>query len=306
MKKVAVYFSAKGAMDYPFTSEGYLRTYFKLSEKIQEKGGEFYIVRGEDTYLGNGKFSQSWQFINGELVESGEVKVDMIYDKGTDPKHFLVLEEDFPVLNPKYINDVCTDKYKTYEIFGELCPKTFQVKNEEELQRALINIPSEKKVIKPIDSEEGKGVFIGSEQYILHECPHDFPLLAQEFLDSSSGIPGLVEGLHDFRIVMVNGEIVFSFLRTPPEGQYKANVAQGGGLKFIYSDHIPEIFVNIAKKVDEHFANYPKRFLGVDFALTQSGPKIIELNSRVGLPYKNPPEELEKFLDKLAELLLAD
>ncbi len=305
MKKIAVYFSAKGAMDYPFTKDYYFWNYGELSKKIEELGGDFYVVRGDDTYLGDGKFSQSWKFVDGKLEESGEVVVDAIYDKGTDPEHFLVLEEDFPVLNPKYINDVCTDKYRTYELFEEFCPKTILVNNEEELEKALAEIPSEKKVIKPIDDEEGNGVFIGSEEYILNECPHEFPLLAQEFLDSSAGIPGMMTGVHDFRIALLNGEVIFTFYRTPPEGDLRANVARGGKLTIVEPEDIPAEFMEIAKKIDAHFANYPKRFFGVDVALTPNGPKIIELNSRLGL-LPLPGHHFENLIAGIAKVLLGD
>lgn len=305
MKKVAVYFSATGAMDYPFTKDYYFNNYNQLSEKIREKGGEFYVVRGEDTYLGNGKFSQSWQFQNGKLIETGEIIIDAIYDKGTDSDHFLEVEEGFPVLNPKYINDVCTDKYKTYELFGEFCPKTILVNSEEELTKAVKEVPSEKKVIKPVDDEEGNGVFIGSEEYILNGCPHEFPMLVQEFLDSSAGVPGLIEGIHDFRIALLNGEVIFSFLRTPPEGELLANVARGGTLTLVDPEDIPAEFIEIAKKIDDHLKDYPKRFFGVDLALTPHGPRIIELNSRLGL-LPLPGYYFDNLIEKLSDVLLAD
>ncbi len=295
MKKIAVFFRKPGAKDYPFTKKGYLEAYQELDKQIRKRGAELYITRDNSTYLGNGKFTKSWQFKENKIVETGEITADHIYDKGEFQS-----DEKVPVLNNKFINEVCTDKWKTYQLFKDFCPVTFLVQNENELTEALKNIPSDKKVIKPLDGEEGRGVFIGNDTYI-KSCEYKFPLLAQEFLDTSSGIPNVYIGMHDLRVVFMNGEIIYAFYRTPPEGALIANLAQGGSLKVIAKKDIPAEIFEITKIIQKNFKN--DYCFGVDIGFVNGKPKIIELNSRVALFSPKRGEEFQMFIEKLAELL---
>lgn len=296
MKKIAVFFKLPKAKDYPFTEKEYWGTYQQLDLEIQKAGGTLYIVRGNATYLGNGEFSKSWQFKNGDLVETGKIKVDQIYDKGefkTDGK--------VKVLNNEFVNEICTNKYKTYQLFKEFCPETFLVKNENEFSEALEKLKGEKKVIKPIDGEEGHGVFIGNDEY-LKDCKYEFPMLVQEFLDTSDGIPGIYKGIHDLRLVYINGEIIFSFYRTPPAGKLLANVAQGGKLVLIPREEIPEQVFKITEVIKKNFKN--DHCFSVDIGFVKGEPKIIELNSRVGLLSPDRGVVFKVFMEKLSQILM--
>lgn len=298
MKNIAVFFKQPGAKDYPFTKEEYWNSYHELDEVIRKLGSEFYVVRHQDTYVGNGLFSHSWRFKDGELVEFGPVNIDVLYDKGE-----FQTDNTIPILNGREINEICTDKYKTYELFGAYCPETLQVHSNDEFLQALKSIPGEKKVIKPVDDEEGNGVFIGDDAYI-KKCPYEFPLLVQEFLDSTKGIPGIIDGIHDFRVAILNGEIVYAFVRTPPEGSLLANIALGGKMIILEASEIPDSIMEVVNGVDSHMKQYGIRFYGIDVAFTPRGPKIIELNSRLGLHENSRHSVFVLFKQKLAELLV--
>jgi len=300
MKKIAVFFKQPGVKDYPFNKSEYWNSYLELNTEIEKIGAEFYIVRDNTTYLGNGKFSKSWKFKNGDLVETGEIIVDKIYDKGD-----FQADNTVSVLNNEFVNEICTDKWKTYELFKEFCPETILIRNENEFENALKKIKSSKKVIKPLDDEKGNGVFIGKSEY-LKNCPHEFPLLVQDFLDTSGGVPGISEeGLHDFRVAILNGEFLFSFLRTPPKGELMANIAQGGACQIIEKSDIPKSVQKILSKIETIFGAYGDYFFGLDVGFVDGIPKIIELNSRVGLQenarhpiFRNVKVELAKALVK--------
>ncbi|MCP4522955.1 MAG: ATP-grasp domain-containing protein [Candidatus Gracilibacteria bacterium] len=296
MKKVAVFFKQEGIMDYPFTKDEYLESYKELDLEIKNLGAEFYIVRDNTTYLGNGVFSNSWKFIDNQVVETGEIKIDVIYDKGE-----FLSDDSLPVLNSKFVNDVCTDKYKTYQMFKEFCPETILVNNEEEFENALLVLAGDKKVIKPLDGEEGNGVFIGDHEY-LKSCQYGFAMLVQEFLDTSAGIPGIYVGIHDLRLVYINGEIIFSFYRTPPEGELLANISQGGGVGLIDVNNLPNAVLEISNIVKANFEG--DYCFGIDIGFVDGTPKIIELNSRVGLQASSRGDVFVKFKKRIAELLV--
>ena len=300
--KIAVFFLDPLARDYPLDKKEYWISYQELAAEIENLGGEFFVVRGQKTFLGNGKFSKSWQFKNGNLVETGEISVDKIYDKSIDGVEFRG-DGRTPILNPKFVNDVCTNKFLTAEIFPEFCPQTFLAKNETEFLENLKKIRTKKKVAKPVDGDEGKNVFIGDDEF-LKKCPRKFPILLQEFLDSSDGIPGIFRGLHDFRVVAANGEIIFSFFRTPAAGSLISNFSRGGRINFFDKKKIPPEIFPILKKIDEKFAPHGDRVFGADFVFTKNGPKIIELNSRVGLQQNSRHPSVKFFKKKLAEILV--
>ena len=205
MKKVAVFFKQPKWMDYPLDDDEYLSLYKDLSEYIENLWWDFYIVRDNKTYLWSWVFSKSWKFSNGKVIETGKIKVNIIYDKWE-----FITDNKVDVFNSEYINDVCTDKYKTYQLFKDYSPKTIRVTNQEEFDNWLKNISWEKKVIKPIDWEEWNWVFIWDDKY-LKNCDYSFPLLIQEFLDTSDWIPGIYKWIHDLRIVYSNSEIIYSF-----------------------------------------------------------------------------------------------
>jgi glutathione synthase/RimK-type ligase-like ATP-grasp enzyme len=298
-KKVAVFFKDPEPKGYPFDKDEYWVAYQELDKEFHKLGARFYIVRSNDTYLGNGTFSKSWQFKDGDLVETGEITVDKIYDKGsfkTDGK--------ISVLNNEIINRICNDdKYETYKLFKKYCPETILVNNEEEFLKALFQIKGNKKVIKPIDGSCGKDVFIGDDEY-LKNCQYKFPLLVQEFLDTSDGIPGIYQGIHDLRIIFINNEIGMCFFRTPPKGGLLANVSLGGSSIVVDHDCIPQSVLKIAKEVNQHLSQYGDRIFSVDFGFGKGKPKIIELNSSVGLQENKRYPTAKIFKEKLTKFLL--
>lgn len=296
MKKVAVFFKESWINDYPFTKEEYLESYKELDTEIKNLWAEFFIVRDNSTYLGNWNFSNSWKFKNWEIIENWEITIDVIYDKWE-----FNTDDTIPVLNNKFVNEVCTDKHKTYEMFTEFCPKTLLVNNEEEFDAALSTIDGDMKVIKPLDGEEWNGVYIWNSEY-LKWCEYIYPLLVQEFLDTSDGIPGIYKWIHDLRLVYINWEIIFSFYRTPPVGTLLANISQWGGVGLIEPKDLPKTVLDISNVVKEKF-DWDYCF-GIDIGFVKWKPKIIELNSRVWLQASSRGEVFVKFKKRIAKLLV--
>lgn len=303
MKKVAVYFLDPAEQGYPLNKNDYFRAYIELSDEVTRQGGEFFIVRSQQTYQGGGKFSTSWQLKSGAIVETGPVEVDVIYDKGG----FIVDDTTVPILNPRELDEICTNKWLTYQEFSKYCPTTLVSHSLDELIENIQKIITDIVVIKPIGGEEGTDVFIGNKNEvsaIAKEQALSYPMLVQEFIDSSNGIPGIVDGIHDFRIVVLNGEFAYSYVRTPPKDSLKANVALGGTMKIIKRQQIPEPFLEVLRHVDTKMSHIKPRLYGIDLALTPNGPRIIELNSKVGLLENAAGEVYKGFKEKVVTVLL--
>ncbi len=301
-KKVVVFFDRPGVMEYPLDVEMYLEAHIELAELIEERGGDYYFVRGGSSHLGGGKFSQSWKFNNGTPIEAGEVAADIIYDKGS-PK--VKLEPGIDIVNSQFMNAICEDKFKTYELFPELSPKTVIATNQDELMRAVTDINSEMIVIKPTVGYGGAGVEVLSRKKAKTHKIGPTPILVQQFIDTSGGIKGLTEGVHDLRLVIIGGEIITAMVRKPPKGSLVANLKIGGSLTVINLGNLPSSAVKLAKNVDSIFKKYPKRVYSIDMAYEGTRPYLIELNSRPGLWNRARGKAAIDFQEKLVTLLLS-
>ncbi len=281
MKTIAIFFTQPGFDDDPFDDPQYRDAYYFLGKLLQEKGIRWLIARGIDTYKGDNVFTRSWLYDQGTFRErTGDIEVDLVFNKGKFEPRGMV-----KTLNDPELEQICDDKAKTYKRFTALCPRSHKARTDEELRAALDDMSSDRMVVKPLDKGGGEGIVIGTREEIL-ASPREFPLLVQEFVDTSAGIPGLTPGHHDFRINVLGGRIPSVLLRIPQEGSLLANVSQGGSKQVLPPDCIPAPVHHIIHTIDEAFAQFPTRFYSIDVGRDRSGQwKLFELNSQPGVSY---------------------
>jgi len=301
MRTIAIYFTKPNFDDYPFDDPEYRGGYELIGSMITEKGGRCCIVRG-DTYKGNNEFSRGWEFRDGKYVAIDvPIRADIIFNKGRTS-----WDANATIINDPQLDTLCTDKSATYKLFATHSPMTVVVRNAKELEEALEKIPGELVVTKPLDGEGGKGVTIGDRATVTGTVSH-YPFLIQQLIDTSGGIPGLTDSRHDLRVIIVEGEIVGAFLRTPKEGSYVSNVSQGGSIREVPVDHLPEGAEKIVADVEKEFSRFPKHVYSVDMGRDKSGTwKIIELNAQPGLSIADYKEGSggKRLFERIVSLLL--
>lgn len=298
MKQIAVFFEYPGALDYPFDSDRYLNTHRELAAEIEALGCEYRIVRHLDTYEGKGRFTKSWRFEDGCVVDNGPLQADVVFDKGC------FTPDDFdPVFNCRAVNRICTDKWETYGLFEAQSPYSILVESKADLAAALARIQTELKVIKPVSGLQGEGVRIETSENLMANGI-DMPVIVQEFLDSGGGIPGIVDGVHDFRVTLLNGEVICALVRKPPPGQLVAAIARGATMSVVERPSIPKSMLDMAMFVDRRFQRYGQRLYSVDMAMTPDGPRLIELNSRVALRENKTHPDFRRLKELLAGVLV--
>ena len=178
------------------------------------------------------------------------------------------------------------------------------VTSAEKLDECIEKIPGSIIVAKPTDQTGGAGVFIGNKKEIVPQIK-EFPYIIQEYIDTSEGIPGLIDSTHDLRLVSLQGEVVLAFIRTPPPGNILANVSKGGSLIEVMKKDIPEGALAIFKSVDTALSHFKQRIYSIDMGRNSDGRwMIIELNSRPALFSAKQGKTFEYFQEKLADLLL--
>ena len=299
---IATYFTAPGFADPPFDSAGYAAAYRALGERVRERGAEFVIVRGRDSHRGRGIFARGWRLEADGFTEVTEpFTVDVLFDKGDE----WLPDGCFVIVNSKECWQLCNIKYRTYGLFPHLFPTTKLVRKPGGLLRALPKLHSTIVAAKPPAGACGRGVVIAPRDELPAKVT-EYPLLVQAFIDTSRGIPGLVESTHDLRVVVVGGIVAFALVRTPAQGSLVANLDQGGSIRLLDVEGLPADVLAIVEEVDRSLSRFPERVYSIDMGLHEEREwKIIELNAPPGLPWPEWGEEVFHYYDVLAAHLVA-
>jgi glutathione synthase/RimK-type ligase-like ATP-grasp enzyme len=205
-------------------------------------------------------------------------------------------------VNSLRFTQMLNDKLVTSMIFHKWSKKSWIVNNPEKLRNILPKIKSRKLVIKPISESGGKNVHILRKEEALSKVAFSNDYIIQEFIDSSSGVPGVSDNMHDLRLVFINNKLCYAYIREPKEGNYLANLSQGGTLSIVPTDAIPTSLRPIIRCVNSVFETFNPRIYSIDFMFDENKrPWIIELNSMPGLYFT--PQEKPYMLDLYQELI---
>lgn len=275
--------------------------YEKLMSDSEKKGWQVFVLTRK-TYQGNGLFKGSWKYKQGNYYQYFKpVALNLVYDR-TGGVIFPPKENTKTIfVNRRDFKELCWDKWITYQTLnkvralrkvkpkeGSFLPKTYWIGEEHKLYSVINKIDGNMIVLKPYNGLKGIGIFIGTKKKALDFVfSKKYPkYIYQEFIDTSNGIPAVTNGVHDLRVVVVNGKIVWSHLRTPPNGSFMANVAQGGEIKEVDLELIPISIKLIVRAISKLFYNqYDNPLFSLDFGIDKFGlPKLIELNDQIGFP----------------------
>ena len=312
-RKIAMYFHKRKLEKDPFSTFGTKRSvyhdFFRLG---MERGFDMYIASGKENYTEPLTFGGAYQY-NGKFFEpcAEALKMDTVFDR-SGGMFFPTENIGHKVLNNIYFKSLCNNKNEAYKIIGEFMPKSADIEDRDALMKQLESFPqSTRAVLKPAKGMCGKGIIIDYPEKIAAESIEGGrEYILQEFVDTSAGIPGIINGHHDLRVVIVNGEIVLSHVRAPREGSLLANVAQGGSIKEVPVKDIPKFIVDVVKKIqasiDEKF-DYP--LYSIDLGIQEKKKLFVfELNDQIGFPseqMKAKGDFLDKILDSLERRALA-
>jgi len=304
MRRVAMSFSRPFEGSEPLSHIGFkLPVYFDLFDLLLKQGWEGYVTTRK-TYQGDGVFDGVWQYQGkGFAKEDRRVRMDLIYDRTGGLKFPPEKKEAVIVVNNRDFKELCADKWLAWQELNLILPmpQTYLVGEKKNLPSILSKIEGDWVVLKPLNGLMGLGIFVGpKEKAVDFEFDRKYSeYIVQEFVNTNGGFLGLVEGLHDLRVVIINGKIVWSHLRTPPEGSFKANVAQGGGIKEVEVSQLPESIREASLVAAKLFLEkYDNPLFSVDFGLGPDGPKVFEINDQIGFPAPGMKQK-DLFLNEL-------
>jgi hypothetical protein len=274
--------------------------YYYFFEYGKKSGLDMYLASGKENYLGGLNFKNPL-FFNGINFEArGEIIcADAIYDRSGGLK--FPPPEIKKILNTIEFKTLCNDKNCMYSLLANFMPASIEIKNQDELKTALQSFPAEKiAVLKPANGLGGKGIFIDLPEILSEvnlEPGKNYVL--QQFINTSGGIKNIIPGKHDLRIIIIAGEIIMAHVRTPKEGHYLANVAQGGKIEELPLKKIPPKAMKMTREIQKIIdKKYGFPIYSIDFGFEKNRPYVFELNDTIGLPSEKMPS-YKIFIQKL-------
>jgi len=129
-------------------------------------------------------------------------------------------------------------------------------------------------IVKLVESAQGKGVVLTETKKAAESVIGAFRglkanFLVQEFISEAAG--------EDVRCLVIGGKVVGAMKRKAADGDFRANVHQGGSVEATKLTRAERaVAVKAAKIMGLNVA-------GVDFLRSKSGPKVLEINSSPGL-----------------------
>lgn len=243
---------------------------------------------------------------NGENWEKiNNIELDGVYDKFKyDPETKKLkqkISEEVGILNDTELEEICKDKLKTYQLFPDYVPETREA-SKENIGDMLEK--HSKVVFKPRYGFAGEGVKIIESIEEFEEPENSEHFILQAFIETD-GIPELgVEGPHDLRTIVIDGEIQNgNYVRVPDEGLI-SNISRGGNQVYVDRDELPGNIVEIIEDMKSEFERFQPAIFSVDFMLDKNGkPWIVELNSKPGTYYHHEVKDIEKELPKIRNIL---
>lgn len=287
-KKVGICFSKDFEGQTPLSHiQKKYQVYLRFLDLCQKENWDVFILTGK-TYIGNGVFNGVWSYNKGGFhIQRKKVKIDLVYDRTGGISFPLQADNSFKVVNIREFKILCWDKWKTYKQIGAYMPKTFWVGEFENCKKVLPRIKTDWVVLKPINGLKGLGIYVGPKNKAVSFKPTPGKkYIAQEFINTSKGIPGICLGFHDLRVVVVNNKIVWSHVRIPPEGSFKANVAGGGNLMEVVYKKVPDCIKDVVKIISGKFyQKYDNPVFSIDFGIGRDKKAFVfEINDTIGFP----------------------
>lgn len=282
--------------------------YTQLATLAQQNGVNIYRASTDWYDTETRSFRQAWHFDGTDWVLAYKIGPDVIYDKAADSTKTRSIKtsllREFPFINSLPFTLHAGSKSLVSQAFRQFAKPYFIVNSLEELSATAHQIPGEKIVVKPDRGNSGEGIFIG-EKKILAQQSITFPVLIQEFVDSSAGIPGIMQGLHDLRLIFSNETLLYAYYRTPKTGSYLANLAQGGKQTMVPPEDIPHAVWPVVEAVQAYYSQFKEKIYTIDLIFDPAGtPWIVELNTMPGLyPDESERPHISKLYLAIIEML---
>lgn len=243
-------------------------------------------------------FKKSWAFREGKWKKIDKaVRPDLIFDKITSKRDYSLFDKKMhiqskvKIFNNPLFRTIFDNKLTQYLVLGEFMAKSYLANNEEELKDLIKKIKSSKVVLKPFYGSGGFGIIIEEKEKVLKEkIKIGYPVLVQEFVKSTKGIPGFSKDreVSDLRMIFMNHKLVYALSRIAKIGSLFTNFHQGATAVLVSEKDIPMKAKKLAEKIVEKLSIFPEANYSLDFIFSDSGkPVLVEMNTTPGFDLLN-------------------
>lgn len=309
MKKVLILFGkSKWRKSRPFENKDYQYSYEYFYTLCKKSGIQMYRASYEWYDYKKNIFKYAWIYEdkNAQWRRVFNIKPDLIFDKTKARLEIYYMKElisqKYQFINNLEFTQIIDNKFLNALLFEKWSKKSWLVNSREELTTVLPKIKTSRIVLKPLAESGGKDVLILRKKKSYEKVRAGKLWLVQEFIDSSSGIPGFSKGYHDLRLVFVNDKLLYALMRQPAKGKLLANLAQGGSLRIVPLDKIPKSVYPIIGQANQILETFNPRIYSIDLMFDKKKkPWVVELNSMPGLYFT--PEEKPYMVKMYREML---
>lgn len=294
-------------------SESYAPRYAKIAAALASRG--FSVARAASWDWEGGAFRRALKWSGAGWEEVSGLVPDAVWykDSKVNARTWRVAE----ALGARFVNPLpfvlmARDKFAVAREFPDVSPATVTLWEAEKIPASLAALVGDKLVLKPRAEFGGRGVEIVGRARVpdlakeLGPRSRDFVL--QEMVDCSGGVPGVAEGRHDLRAFFVGGALTHWCVRTAPAGDFRCNVAAGGGTyDFLPGERpVPAALEALARRVADS-AGPRDGIWSADMMLDRSGGAVLgEITDSPGVDANSPDPAHQAKIESVLYGAIAD
>jgi ribosomal protein S6--L-glutamate ligase len=257
-----------------------LYSHQRLKQAGEEAGHEMSIINPLHCYMNVAASSARVHYRGGELLPHFDAIIPRIGASITYYGTALLRHMEamgMYTLNKSIAISRSRDKFRSLQLLarkGIPMPLTSFAHSPDDTEDLVKMVGGAPLVIKLLEGTQGKGVILADSHQSAVSIINAFKemhanILVQEFIEESKGT--------DIRCFVVGDKVVASVKRQAKEGEFRANVHQGGkAMKVKLSPQERAIAIAAAKTMGLKVA-------GVDLIRSNHGPLVLEINSSPGL-----------------------
>ena len=257
-----------------------LYTHQRLVAAGVEAGHDVRIVNPLFCYMNVAASSPTVHYKGGELLPHFDAVIPRIGASNTFYGTAVLRHMEMMgiyVLNESIAIARSRDKFRTLQLLarkGIAMPLTGFAQSPDNTEDLIRMVGGAPLVIKLLEGTQGKGVVLADSHQSAVSIINAFKgmhanILVQEYIEESRG--------KDIRCFVIGDKVVAAIKRQAKDGEFRANVHQGGkALKVKLSPQERAIAIAAAKTMGLKVA-------GVDLVRSHHGPLVLEINSSPGL-----------------------
>lgn len=252
----------------------------RIIEAGEERGHEMRFINIRQCYMNISSSDPEVHYRGGELLDGVDAIIPRI--KPSMTFYGCAIARQFQAIGAFCLNDSVSiarsrDKLRSLQILSNgnvPMPTTGFAHSPVDTAEIIKMVGGAPLVIKLLEGTQGKGVVLAETGKAAESVINAFKslqanILVQEFIKEAQG--------KDIRCFIIDGKVVGSIQRQAAAGEFRANLHLGGTASSVkITAEERKIALNAAKAMGLKVA-------GVDIIRSNSGPKVLEINSSPGL-----------------------